>query len=849
MQVQKRNEKLESVQFDKITSRLNHLIYNLDIDPVIITQKIANRIFDGIKTSEIDELAANICTSMILDNPDYGILASRLIVDNHQKNTSDSFKDVVKKLHLNKDILGNSSPLIHEQVYKISKDHESVINEIIDYKRDFNLDYFGFRTLEKAYLLKVYKKIIERPQHLFMRVAIGLHGTDFKNVKKTYDNLSNLNYSHATPTLFHAGTPRQQLSSCFLLGTHDSIEGIFKTMTDCAKISKWAGGIGLHCSNIRARGAYIRKTGGRSEGIFPMFQVYNNIMRYINQSGRRNGSCAIYLEPWHADVMEFLEGKKPTGSHEERARDLFYALWVPDLFMKCVKDDKDWYLMCPDECPGLPDVYGEKFETLYNSYVEQKKYRETIPARDLWKLILSAQVETGTPYICYKDAANKKSNQQNLGTIKSSNLCSEIILYSDKDEYAVCNLGAVCLSKIVKHPSQEYLEDYKISNNHTIIVYGSDTCSYCNLVKMDFNNLGINYTLANKEDTDNFLAKHSLKTIPQIVIDGELLGGYDKLWSIIKPTVDFEKLRDLSKSLTTNLNRVIDKNFYPTPETEKSNLRHRPMGIGVQGLADLFIMLRLPFTSPEAKKLNKQIFENIYYAAMQTSCEEAKLYGKYETFDGSPLSQGKFQFDLWDNNEDFELTCDWDTLRKDVMKYGVRNSVLTSVMPTASTSQIMGNNECIEPFTSNIYTRRTLAGEFTVINKFLIKDLINIGIWNKDTKDRLIYFKGSVQTLNIPKVLKEVYKTVWEIPQKDCIQMSADRGRFICQSQSLNIWFKEPTFKKLSASHMFSWNSGLKTGSYYIRSQPSTNSQNFTLDPNKERQYKQEEQECLMCSG
>jgi ribonucleoside-diphosphate reductase subunit M1 len=849
MQVEKRNGNLESVRFDKITSRINYLLYNLKIDPVIITQKIANRIYDGIKTSEIDELASNICISMILENPEYGVLASRLIIDNHQKNTDKSFKEVIYKLYKNKDINGNSSPLINDELYGISIELQSVINSIIKPERDFLLDYFGFRTLEKAYLLKVDKKIIERPQHLFMRVAIGLHGKDIENIKKTYDNLSQLNYSHATPTLFHAGTPRQQLSSCFLMGTVDSIEGIFKTITDCAKISKWAGGIGLHCSNIRARESYIRKTGGESQGIFPMLKVYNDVMRYINQSGKRPGSCAIYLEPWHADVMEFLEGKKPTGSHEERARDLFYALWIPDLFMKCVKDDDDWYLMCPDECPGLSDVYGDEFDTLYRSYIESDKYRKKIPARELWKAILSSQVETGTPYICYKDASNKKSNQKNLGTIKSSNLCSEIILYSDEKETAVCNLGAVCLSKILKYKSETELKEKGISNDNNIIVYGSDECSYCDLVKMDFNSMGIKYVLANKEDTENFLKENSLTTIPQITINNQLLGGYDNLWSIIKPVVDWDKLAGLTESLTINLNKVIVRNFYPTPETERSNTRHRPIGIGVQGLADLFIKLRLPYTSPLAKKLNKLIFENIYYTSLKTSCALAKIHGPYDSFKNSPMSEGKFQFDLWENNDDFQLTCDWDDLRNEIKLHGIRNSVLTSVMPTASTSQIMGNNECIEPFTSNLYNRRTMAGEFTVINKFLIKDLINLGIWNSDTKDRLIYFKGSVQSLKIPELLKEVYKTVWEIPQKDCIDMSADRGRFICQSQSLNIWFKTPTFKKLSNAHFHSWKSGLKTGSYYIRSQPPSDSQNFTLDPNKEKLYKSEEQECLMCSG
>ena len=898
MQVEKRNHNKEPVKFDKITQRIQYLLSDgLDkiIDPAIITQKIAVRVHDGIKTSEIDELSSQICAAMITTHPAFGILAGRIVIDNHQKNTNSSFLNVISTLYQNVDKNGNPAPLISQEVFDITKESSKKLQDMIVSKRDFDLGYFGFKTLAKAYLKKVKNIIVERPQHMFLRVALGIHGADLDSVKEVYDFMSQRYYTHATPTLFHSGTPRPQMSSCFLLdGSEDSVEGIYGSITRSAKISKWAGGIGVHISGIRGKGGYIRKTGGNSDGIMPMLKVYNDTARYINQSGKRPGSFAMYIEPWHLDIFTFLDAKKNHGQEEERARDLFYALWIPDIFMERVKHNGQWTLMCPDEYPGLTELYGKAFTSKYIEYEERVKAtsdtdKRIIPARKLWKAIISSQTETGTPYMLYKNACNKKSNQQNLGTIKSSNLCAEIVEYScskanGESESAVCNLASLCLPRIL-------VKNHSCLHESIITVYTKNNCNWCNLAKGALKKFNIKFVevdlnddvkrqmffkeINNAEDFKKRFTERcpfgekEIKTLPQIIINWngkteEYIGGYTNLWELLKPGIDYGKLAQMTKSVTINLNKIIDKNFYPIESTRRSNMRHRPIGIGIQGLADVFIRLRIPFTSSEAKKINSKIFETIYYSAMKTSCELAKIDGPYSTFKDSPLSQGKFQFDLWDTHKisdpcysysytdlnDCDIPLwDWQNQRQDVMKYGVRNSLLTAVMPTASTSQIMGNNECIEPYTTNVYTRRTIAGEFTVVNTHLMEDLISLNMWNEEIRDRLLYNRGSVQNIpNLPTYLKEVYKTVWEISQKDCIDMAADRGRFICQSQSLNLWFAQPDFKTLTNAHMYGWKQGLKTGSYYIRSKPARNSQRFTMDPSKEKKFKEEE-ECLSCGS
>ena len=1245
MFVIKRDGRKETVKFDKITNRIEKLLEGIDnIDAVLITQKICNRIYPGITTTELDILASEVCMSMVTENPNFGILGSRLAISNHQKNTKENFLDVVTDLT-------NNTQILSDELVEITKKYETEINNIINYERDYLLDYFGFKTLEKSYLLKINKKPVERPQHLFMRVAIGIHGEDLENVKKTYDNISLKNYTHATPTLFNAGTKFPQLSSCYLSATEDSIEGIFETITDCAKISKWAGGIGLHISNIRGNGSYIRKTGGYSDGIMPMLKVYNDVARYVNQGGgKRNGSFAMYLEPWHTDVFQFLDAKKNHGAEEERARDLFYAMWVPDLFMEMVEKNEDWYLMCPDKCPGLPDVYGEEFNKLYLKYIEEGRYNKKIKARELWEAIISSQVETGVPYIGYKDHVNRKNNQNNIDTIRSSNLCvvgetmiltskgyfpikdlenkevevwngkewsetivkktgenqkvisvflsngielkctpyhkfyietgsrpadksrpvlidakdlksnmkiiryettilkdnhidmkypymhgffcadgtysvndkEEIrcsykkidnsdfcgrhqtnikkffddnnicsalcytsrpmislygekikllkyfdynsvgeydtmqdkitislpydinnkfyvpinnsintkirwlegyldgdgciiendglkniqfvsihknflrnILYllqtlgiisqiklakeegetllpdgkggnklyntkksyrmsidstgldkliklgfspkrldisntrlphhktnmfikveniednnecedtfcfnepkehkgifngiltgqcieinevSNKDETAVCNLASICLPSMLENPVIESFipnvrwikllnTEEKVLYNYfyegKLKLYSKEDCDYCKLLKSLLDKSGLYYDEINKEDAEkyriisepNMLNMKPFETVPQLFSFYKdkiyHLGGYDNCWKILKPRINYNKLYNMSYELTINLNKIIDKNFYPIEKTRTSNLRHRPIGIGVQGLADLFIKLKLPFDSSEAMKINKEIFETIYYGAITSSVDIAEKEDSYSSFEGSPLSKGEFQFNLWGlKDEDLSGRYDWNSLRDKVVKNGVRNSLLIALMPTASTSQILGSNECFEPITSNIYNRRTLAGEFTVINKYLVEDLLTLDLWNQDTKDRLIYDKGSVKNIKgLPTFIKDIYKTVWEISQKNIIQMSADRGPFVCQSQSLNLFFEKPTFKILHSAHFTGWKLGLKTGSYYIRSKPATGSQRFGFDPIKEKELKKEDEECLNCSA
>ena len=870
MQVAKRNNQKASVRFDEITDRLENLLYgglNKYIDPALITQKVVLRVYDGIKTREIDELSAQVCAAMVTIHSSFGILAGRIVVDNHHKNTPSSFLSVVESLYNNVGFHGNHAPLVSKEVLQLTRKYKKRIQETLNYSRDFDLGYFGFKTLEKAYLKKINGEVIERPQHMFMRVSLGIHGDNFEEVVETYNYMSNRFYTHATPTLFHAGTPRPQMSSCFLLdGSEDSVEGIFSSITNCALISKWAGGIGVHISSIRGTGSYIRKTGGKSDGILPMLRTYNSTARYINQSGKRPGSFAMYIEPWHLDIFAFLDAKKNHGSEEERARDLFYALWIPDIFMQRVKDDGNWTLMCPDEYPGLADVYGEKFEKLYIKYeAMDAKHRERskrhIKARDVWRAIISSQVETGTPYMLYKNACNSKSNQQNLGTIKSSNLCAEIVEYSNanqgyKDnkeaapEAAVCNLASLCLPMILEKP------DISALQANLTKIYTKDNCAWCKLAKATMKQNAINFTEISLNDSHTrncFYEDYNVSTLPQIFVDNKIIGGYSDLWERVKPSLNWKKLAEMTASVTRNLNKIIDKNFYPIEAARYSNLKHRPIGIGVQGLADLFISLRLPFTSDEAKRINKKVFETMYFGALFASWELAACLGAYETFKGSPLSQGKFQFDLWPGETSLSKPLrpgglwDWEYLRQKIVKDGVRNSLLIAVMPTASTSQIMGNNECIEPYTSNIFLRRTIAGEFTMINTHLMNDLIALDMWNGEIRERLLFHHGSVQKIpEIPKLLRDIYKTVWEISQKECIVMSSDRGRFVCQSQSFNLWFDKPTFNIITNAHMYAWKMGLKTGSYYIRSKAAKNSQRFTMDPKAEKKL---EAECLECSS
>jgi len=760
MQVVKRNGERNDVSFDKVLQRIRKSSRGLTVNPDILAQQVLARIVDGIKTSELDELAAQMAASLCTTHPDWGTLASRIAISNHHKNTLGSFSEVVKKL--SQQIIpktGESISYLSEELLAVMSGPEAKrIDEYIKYERDYEFDYFGFKTLEKSYLLKDSNmRIMERPQHMWMRVALCLWTHDLLKAFETYDLLSQKFFTHATPTLFNAGTPRPQLSSCYLLSMHDdSIAGIYKTLGDCAAISKYAGGIGLHVHNVRARGALIRGTNGTSNGLIPMLRVFNNTARYVDQGGgRRNGSFAVYLEPWHADVEDFLKLKLNSGSEEERARDLFYALWISDLFMRRVETDSEWSLFCPSEAPGLADVHGEAFEKLYEDYEAAGRARRKVSARKLWFQILDTQMETGTPYLLYKDAANKKSNQQNLGTIKSSNLCTEIMEYSSPDETAVCNLASLALPMFVK--SRPAFAD----------VY------------------------------------------------------------------DFPHLRSVVRTAVRNLNRVIDINFYPTPETRKSNMRHRPIGLGVQGLADVFAMLRLSWASADAAQLNQRIFEHIYYAAVEESAALAVVEGPYETFAGSPASEGRLQPDLWGMTPltEADRSLDWPTLRSKA-KAGLRNSLLVAPMPTASTSQILGYNECFEPFTTNIYTRRTLAGEFIVVNKYLTRELMDLGIWTDSMKQAIVARNGSIQGIpSIPEEIQARYKTSWELSQQVMIDMAAARGAFICQSQSLNLFVADPTYAKLTSMHFYAWKKGLKTGCYYLRTKAPVAAQKFTVDP------------------
>ena len=751
MYVVKRDGRKESVKFDKITARIKKLCYGLNplVAPEKVAMKVIEGLYDGVTTSELDNLAAEVAATNTITHPDYALLASRIAVSNLHKNTKKSFSETVKDLYEYIDPKNNQkAPLISDEVFEVINKNADVLDSTIIYDRDFRYDFFGFKTLERSYLLKCNGNVAERPQQMLMRVAVGIHKDDLDAVIETYNYMSEGWFTHATPTLFNSGTPKPQMSSCFLLTTQeDSISGIYDTLKQCAQISQSAGGIGLSIHDIRATGSYIKGTNGTSNGIVPMLRVFNDTARYVDQGGgKRKGSFAMYVEPWHADIFEFLDLRKNHGKEEQRARDLFYALWIPDLFMQRVEENGEWTLMCPNECPGLSDTHGKEFEKLYKKYESEGKGRKTIKAQELWFKVLESQIETGTPYMLYKDSANEKSNQKNLGTIKSSNLCTEIMEYTAKDEVAVCNLASIALPKFVNE--------------------------------------------------DGF---------------------------------DHNKLFEVAYRVTKNLDKVIDVNYYPVPEAKNSNMRHRPIGIGVQGLADAFILLRYPFDSEEAKQLNKDVFETIYYAALTASKDLAIENGPYETWKGSPISEGVFQFDLWDVNPSDRW--EWDLLREEVKKHGVRNSLLLAPMPTASTAQILGNNECFEPYTSNIYTRRVLSGEFIIVNKHLLKDLVKLGIWNDRLKNKLMSTNGSIQNIDeIPDNIKELYKTAWEISQKVILDMAADRGAFIDQSQSLNIFMENANFAKLTSMHFYGWKAGLKTGMYYLRTKSATDAIKFTLD-------------------
>ncbi|REE83730.1 ribonucleoside-diphosphate reductase alpha chain [Lutibacter oceani] len=764
MFVLKRDGRKEPVMFDKITARVRKMCYGLNklVDPVKVAMRVIEGLYDGVTTSELDNLAAETAATMTVQHPDYARLAARIAVSNLHKNTKKTFSEVMTDLYnYVNPRTGKKAPLLSDETYKVIKDNAAKLDSTIIYNRDFGYDYFGFKTLERSYLLKLNGEIAERPQHMLMRVAIGIHQNDIDEAIETYELMSKKIFTHATPTLFNSGTPKPQMSSCFLLQIQDdSIDGIYDTLKQTAKISQSAGGIGLSIHNVRATGSYIRGTNGTSNGIVPMLKVYNDTARYVDQGGgKRKGSFAIYMEPWHADVFDFLDLRKNTGAEEMRARDLFYAMWIPDLFMKRVEENGEWTLMCPNECPHLFDTYGDEFEKLYTGYEKVGKGRKTIKARSLWEKILEAQIETGNPYMLYKDAANRKSNQKNLGTIRSSNLCTEIMEYTAKDEVAVCNLASIAIPMFIE-----------------------------------------------QDEKGNKFFNH-------------------------------QRLFNVTKKITRNLDTVIDRNYYPVKEAENSNFRHRPIGLGIQGLADAFIMLRMPFTSDEAKKLNEEIFETIYFAAVTSSMEIAKVKEPYSTYEGSPMSQGEFQFNMWGVSEDdLSGRWDWKSLRKEVLENGVRNSLLVAPMPTASTSQILGNNEAFEPYTSNIYTRRVLSGEYIVVNKHLLEDLVELGLWNNEMKEDIMRANGSIQHIDvIPQNLKDLYKTVWEMSMKDIIDMSRQRGYFIDQSQSLNLFMQDANYSKLTSMHFYAWKSGLKTGMYYLRTKSAVNAIQFTLS-NKKKQ-------------
>ena len=846
--VLKRNGATETVSFDKILKRIKTLgdeAGGLSINYTTLCRKIIDQLYNKIPTSEIDELTAQQCASLSTKNADYGVLAGRVLISNHQKNTEEDFKVIISRLYDYVDIHGEHHPLVSKELFDIVMEDGDVIATWFRYDRDYLLDYFGFKTLERAYLMKINGVIVERPQHMWMRVALGIHGTDYEAARMTYNLMSQKYFTHATPTLFNAGTPRPQMSSCYLLSMEkDSINGIYNTLHDCASISKWAGGIGMHIHNVRAEGSHIRGTNGTSNGIVPMLQVFNYTARYVDQGGgKRAGSFAIYLEPWHGDIESFLDMKKNHGDEELRARDLFYALWIPDLFMERVRDDKEWTLMCPDKCPGLSDAVGEDFKELYEKYERENKGIKVVKARKIWLKILDSQMETGVPYMLYKDNANHKSNQKNLGTIKSSNLCCEIMEYSDDKETAVCNLASIALGRFVTYGNFEMATP-------DIKVYTKSNCKWCRRAKNWFKIRNIEYTETHLKDDEleEFKKKHAVDTVPLIYVNNNKIGGFKDLKksSAFMPSFDYDLLHQITKVVTENLNKVIDRNFYPTKKTRTSNFKHRPVGIGIQGLADTFALLDIPFHSDEAKVVNAQIFETIYHAALEKSMELAQQQGPYDTFKGSPASKGVLQFDMWGV---YPTRYPWSVLKQKIQLNGLRNSLLIAPMPTASTSQILGFNECFEPFTSNIYLRRTLAGEFVMVNKYLMNELEELDLWTDEVKNGIIKNNGSVQNIEaIPKHLKDKYKIVWEIPMKHLIDMSADRGAFICQSQSLNLWMKDPDYQRLTSMHFYSWKKGLKTGIYYLRTKAKAAPQQFTIEPDK-KPIEEDEEECLMCGS
>ena len=922
MYVKKRDGTIVPMSFDKILTRVKKMgfIESIDKKPLQINYtklvvKIIDQLYDNIDTHKIDELTSEQCATMGTQHVDYITLASRILISNHHKMTKHSFSEAMTKLYTFTDIHGKLTPLISKEVFDVANTYSEQIEKELDYSRDYTFDYFGFKTLERSYLLRTNGVIIERPQHMWMRVSIGIHGDDMIKVFETYHAMSSKYFTHATPTLFNAGTPRPQMSSCYLIAMEDdSIDGIYNTIHECANISKWAGGIGLHIHNIRATGSHIRGTNGKGTGIVPMLRVFNSTACYVNQGGKRNGSFAIYLEPWHADIKAFLDLRKTHGDEEARARDLFYAVWMPDLFMERVKNNEKWTLMCPDKCKGLSDAVGDDFKRLYEEYESKGMGNETIQARKLWFDILDSQIETGTPYIVYKDRANICSNQKNIGVIKSSNLCTEILEVSTPTETAVCNLASIGLSKFVEQP--------KLPTNHKLKIYTKEGCVYCRLAKYYASSHYLDYEVIDLSNDDERKASYALwektyeqkfNTMPQIFIENttdgtmELIGGYEELTQHLRPSFNYDKLHQMTRIVTRNLNNIIDRNFYPTDKTYRSNMYHRPIGIGVQGLADVFCMMGLAFDSKYSRNINRNIFKTIYHASLTESnlmaierkdyllanikdhllefmCDtkysdklrkpsgddtglklftldkhkfhlseligyenrmvtefkdeylrDADLLGSYSSFEGSPAHNGQLQFDMWGVNPETEgdiVSYDWDSLRASIQKYGLRNSLLVAPMPTASTSQILGNNECIEPFTNNILNRRTLAGTFMVINKYLINELNGIGMWNELVKNNIIANKGSIQQIKgLPKCLLDKYRTVWEIPMRSVIDMACDRGKYICQTQSMNLWMENATYDKLHAMHMYSWKKGLKTGIYYLRTKGSATAQQFTIDP------------------
>ena len=893
MRVLKRSGEYEEVSFDKILTRIKSLSegdkfsHKLKIDETLVAQKVVKEIFDGVKTSELDELSSQISMGMYSTHPDFKILAGRIAVSNLHKNTLDLFSDKIEIMY-NYEADGINKPLIADYFYDLVQKNKEKINSVINYSKDYDYDFFGIKTLEKTYLYRINKEIIERPQDMLMRVSLSIHRNNLDEAFKNYELMSNHLFTHATPTLYNAGSRREQFASCFLLTMQeDSIKGIYKTLSDCAQISKHAGGIGLSIHDIRGVDSYISGTNGHSNGLVPMLRVFNDTARYVDQGGgKRNGSFAIYLEPWHTDVFEFIELKKNHGNELERARDLFYALWIPDLFMKRVKEDGEWCLFCPNECKGLSDVWGQEFEELYNRYETEGKQRKKINARDLWSAILTSQIETGNPYLLYKDACNRKSNQQNLGTIKSSNLCTEILEYTSPEETAVCNLASIALKKFVRPK--------KITDK--LIIYSIPNCVYCKLAKSLCIKNNIGYEESDYQEFSKLTGKSPVgirfpqiyKSVASQVLVRDYIGGYSELEEYLRPEYDFDGLKEITKQITKNLNNIIDYNYYPIPETRTSNLRHRPIGIGVQGLTNVFLEMGYSFDSDGAKKINEEIFETIYYGSMEASMELAKerteyvkkyklglkqletgfvaknnefttslemdqikrkfsilpeeldreeYLGSYSSFIGSPLQKGKYQFDLWDKEPSERY--DWKKLMIEIQKYGTRNSLLVAPMPTASTAQILGNYECFEPIMSNIYTRRVLAGEYMVINDYLVEDLISLNLWTKELKDKIILNDGSIQILEeIPQIIKNKYKTVWEIKQKNIVDMAIDRGKYICQSQSMNLFLENPTISKLTSMHFYSWEKGLKTGIYYLRSRPSSKAIQFTIAP-----------DCENCSG